>query len=177
MLGLYLAGHFVDPVRQRFDLLLPLCLLRGSQQFRTIRHKDGGMLPCVIGDESLLVDASDAFQGPDIEGVLGAAVAGAFGDELAVGLLVGFGLLEGCDLRLGQDQALPQPSWPRALSAGASWSADHGAARPSAPRTARSTFPAWPVRWRPASGHEAGWSIAIAATAASISGGARFFKD
>ncbi len=52
------------------------------------------------------VDASDAFQGPDIEGVLGAAVAGAFGDELAVGLLVGLGLFEGCHLRLGQDQAL-----------------------------------------------------------------------
>jgi hypothetical protein len=42
-------------------------------------------------DEGLLVDASDAFQGPDTEGVLGAAVAGAFGDELAVGLLVGLG--------------------------------------------------------------------------------------
>ena len=56
-------------------------------------------------DESLLVDASDAFQGPDIERVLGAAVAGAFGDELAAGLLVGLGLFQGYDLRLGQDQA------------------------------------------------------------------------
>ena len=56
-------------------------------------------------DVGLLVDASDAFQGPDIEGVL-AAISRAFGDEFAVGLLVGLGLLEGCDLRFGQDQAV-----------------------------------------------------------------------
>lgn len=46
-------------------------------------------------DEGLLVDASDAFQRADIEGVLGAAVTGAFGDEFAVGLLVGLGFFEG----------------------------------------------------------------------------------
>ena len=65
-------------------------------------------------DEGLLVDASDALERPDVEGVLGAAVSRAFGDEFAVGLLVGLGLLEGGDLRFGQDQAVPRPSWPRA---------------------------------------------------------------
>ena len=57
-------------------------------------------------DEGLLVDAPDALQGADIEGVLGAAIAGAFGVELAMGLLVGLGLLEGGELALGEDQAL-----------------------------------------------------------------------
>ena len=36
------------------------------------------------------------------------AIARAFGDEFAVGLLVGLGLLEGGDLGLGEDQAAPQ---------------------------------------------------------------------
>ena len=65
-------------------------------------------------DKGLLIDAPDALERPDIEGVLGAAVARAFGDEFAVGLLVGLGLLEGGDLGFGQDQAAPQPSSPRA---------------------------------------------------------------
>ena len=54
-------------------------------------------------DEGLLIDAPDPFESPDIEGVLGAAVARAFRDKFAMGLLVGLGLFQGCDLRLGQD--------------------------------------------------------------------------
>ena len=57
-------------------------------------------------DEGLLVDASDALERPDVEGVLGAAVARAFGDEFAMGLLVGLGFFQGRDLRLGEDQAV-----------------------------------------------------------------------
>ena len=51
-------------------------------------------------DEGLLIDAADALQRADIEGVLGAAIAGAFALELAVGLLVGLGLLQRGDLAL-----------------------------------------------------------------------------
>jgi hypothetical protein len=106
-----------------------------------------------------------------------AAAPRTFGHEFAVGFLVGLGLLKGGDLRFGQDQAVPRPSSPRALSAGVSWSAGRGGARPSARRRAKPRSLAWPVRSRRAFGHEAGSSIAIAATAASISGGARFFKN
>ena len=57
-------------------------------------------------DEGLLVDAPDALERADVEGVLGAAVSRAFGDEFAVGFLVGLGFFQGCHLRLGQDQAV-----------------------------------------------------------------------
>jgi len=56
-------------------------------------------------DKGLLVDPTHALQRANIEGVLGAAVAGAFALELAMRLLVGLGLLERDDLRLGQDEA------------------------------------------------------------------------
>ena len=87
-------------------------------------------------DEGLLVDAADALQRADIERVLRAAIAGAFGLELAMGLLVGLGLLQRGELASVRISA-PAPSWPRAPSAGASWSPGRGAARSSAPRTAR----------------------------------------
>jgi len=55
-------------------------------------------------------------------------------------------------------------------------SAGRGAARPSARQRAKPISLAWRVRSTLAFGHEAGWSIAIATTAASISGSTRFFK-
>jgi len=55
-------------------------------------------------DERLLVDPADALQRADIECVLGAAIAGAFGVELAVGFLVGLGLLQRGELTFRQDQ-------------------------------------------------------------------------
>ena len=58
-------------------------------------------------DEGLLVDPPDALQRADIEGVLGPAIARALALELAVRLLVGLGLLQRGDLRLGQQD---QPS-------------------------------------------------------------------
>ena len=47
------------------------------------------------------IDAADALQGADIEGVLGAAIAWAFGLELAVRFLVGLGLFQGGQLGFG----------------------------------------------------------------------------
>ena len=57
-------------------------------------------------DEGLLIDAANALQRADVEGVLRAAIAGAFGLELAVRLLVGLGLLQRGELALGEDEAL-----------------------------------------------------------------------
>src|SRR5262245_11870094 len=54
----------------------------------------------------LLVDASNALQVADIERILGTAVARMLALELAVRLLLGLGLLQRNDLRLGQHQAL-----------------------------------------------------------------------
>src|SRR5499433_3640114 len=57
-------------------------------------------------DDSLLIDPADALQGTDVKGILRAAIAGAFALELAMRLLVGFGLLERGDLGLGQQDAI-----------------------------------------------------------------------
>ena len=56
----------------------------------------------------------DPLQVADIEGVLGAAVAGMLALELAMGLLLGLGLLQRGELALGQDQAVLGDSWPPA---------------------------------------------------------------
>src|SRR5262249_30538959 len=53
-------------------------------------------------DDGLLIDPADTLQGADIEGVLGAAIAGTFALELAMRFLVGLGFLEGGDLGFGQ---------------------------------------------------------------------------
>ena len=52
------------------------------------------------------MDAADAFERADIEAVLGAAIARAFADELAMRRLVGLGLSRGGDPGLGDDQLL-----------------------------------------------------------------------
>ena len=57
-------------------------------------------------DDGLLVDPPDALQRADIERVLRPAIARALALELAVRFLVGLGLLERGDLRLGQQNAL-----------------------------------------------------------------------
>ena len=66
-------------------------------------------------DERLLVDAPDPLQVADIERILGAAVARMLALELAMGLLLRLGLFQRDELGLGQDQALPQRSWPPVL--------------------------------------------------------------
>jgi hypothetical protein len=66
-------------------------------------------------DERLLVDAPDPLQVANIERVLGAAVARMLALELAMRLLLGLGLFQRDKLGLGQDQALPQRSWPPVL--------------------------------------------------------------
>ena len=57
-------------------------------------------------DHGLLIDPAHALQGADIKRILGAAIAGAFALELAMGFLVGLGLLERGDLRLGQQNPI-----------------------------------------------------------------------
>jgi len=52
-------------------------------------------------DESLLVDAANTLQIADIERILSAAIARMLALELAVRLLLGLGLLQRNDLRLG----------------------------------------------------------------------------
>lgn len=57
-------------------------------------------------DGGLLVDTAYPLQGADVEGVLRDAIAGVLAFELAVGLLVGLGLLQRDKLGLGQHAAL-----------------------------------------------------------------------
>ena len=57
-------------------------------------------------DEGLLIDAAHALHVADIEGVLGAAIAGTFALELAVDLLFGLGFLQRHDLGFGEDKAV-----------------------------------------------------------------------
>src|SRR5271166_3459387 len=57
-------------------------------------------------DEGLLIDASHALHIADIEGVLGAAIAGVLAFELAMGFFFGFGFLQGRKLGLGEDDAV-----------------------------------------------------------------------
>src|SRR5438128_2159328 len=57
-------------------------------------------------DDGLLIDPAHPFEGADIEGVLGTAIARTFALELAMRLLVGLGLLERGDLRLGEQDAI-----------------------------------------------------------------------
>jgi hypothetical protein len=66
-------------------------------------------------EEGLLIDAPDALEGSDVEGVLGAAVAGAFGVELAVGFLVGLGFLQGRRAGFRLESSAPAPFWLPAL--------------------------------------------------------------
>src|SRR5262245_41015664 len=56
--------------------------------------------------ESLLVTAPNSLQIAYIERILGAAVTRMLALELAMGLLLGLGLFQRDDLRLGQHQAL-----------------------------------------------------------------------
>src|SRR6516165_6798803 len=79
-----------------------------------IGRRDGRLAVIELGkaylgigvDEGLLVDASNALQVADIERILGAAVTWMLALELAVRLLLGLGLFQRDDLRLGQHQAL-----------------------------------------------------------------------
>src|SRR5215471_4806897 len=57
-------------------------------------------------DHGLLIDPAHTLQRADIEGVLSAAITGAFALELAVRFLVGLSLLEGSNLGFGQQDAI-----------------------------------------------------------------------
>src|SRR6516225_640743 len=126
-------------------------------------------------DEGLLVDPPDALQGADVEGVLRPAIAWALALELAVRLLVGLGLFERGDLRLGEQDAILRHLGLERLQAQlhrgqvvALPDAAHPAGEIDNPRrfTASDTR-TWP---------QAGCSIASATTASSISIGVRFFR-
>src|SRR5690242_11144484 len=56
-------------------------------------------------DEGLLIDPANALQITDIERILGAAIAWMLALELTMSLLLGLGLFQRHDLRLGQHQA------------------------------------------------------------------------
>src|SRR5262249_6776595 len=81
----------------------------GSTRIEQIGRRDGrlavvelGKAYLGVGDEGLLVDASNTLQIADIERILGAAVTWMLALELAVSLLLGLGLFQRDDLRLGQ---------------------------------------------------------------------------
>jgi len=57
-------------------------------------------------DDGLLIDPADTLQSADIEGILGTAITRTFALEFAVRFFVGFGLLEGGDLGLGQQDPI-----------------------------------------------------------------------
>src|SRR5215472_13355276 len=126
-------------------------------------------------DEGLLIDPPDPLQGADIEGVLSATIAGAFAVELAVRLLVGFGLLESGDLGFGQQDAILRQlgfsALRRCLIEVRSWRC-HTQRTPAGEIDRPCRFRASDTRTWP----QAGCSIASATAACSISIGVRFFN-
>jgi hypothetical protein len=66
-------------------------------------------------EESLLVDAPDALERADVEGILRAAVARAFARELTVRRLVGFGFFQRTEPDSRSTPSLPVRAWPPAL--------------------------------------------------------------
>ena len=72
---------------------------RGDRRLAVVELGEGHLGVGV--DKGLLIDPADALQRTDIEGVLRPAIARALALELAMRLLVGLGLLERGDLRLG----------------------------------------------------------------------------
>ena len=77
---------------------------RGDRRLAVVELGEGHLGVGV--DKGLLIDPADALQRTDIEGVLRPAIARALALELAMRLLVGLGLLERGDLRLGQQDAI-----------------------------------------------------------------------
>src|SRR5262249_49772317 len=77
---------------------------RGDRRLAVIELDEGHLGVGV--DDRLLIDPAHALERADVEGVLGTAIAGTLALELAVRLLIGLGLLERDDLRLGQQDAL-----------------------------------------------------------------------
>src|SRR5262249_51423528 len=76
---------------------------RGDRRFAIIELGEGDFGGV---DHGLLVDPAHTLQGPDVKGILSAAITRAFALELAVRFLVGLGLLESGDLGLGQQDAI-----------------------------------------------------------------------
>ena len=79
-------------------------ICRGDRRLAIIKLGEANLGVGVDG--GLLVDAADALQVADVEGILGAAIARVLALELAMSLLLGLSLLQRDDLRLGQRQAL-----------------------------------------------------------------------
>ena len=115
------------------------------------------------------------FMCADIEGVLGAAIAGTFALELAVDLLLGLGLLQRHDLGFGEDKAL------LAILASSALSRVLGVRQIVRNQTVRTPngeidkpcfFSSLATRTWP----QVGCSIASATAAASTSGATRFLR-
>src|SRR3954463_557055 len=78
-----------------------------SRRERRLAIVELGANDLAVGvDEGLLVDAPDPLHVADIECVLGAAIARMLALELAMRLLLGLGLFQRNDLRLGQHQTV-----------------------------------------------------------------------
>src|SRR6516225_7978254 len=108
-------GAKIDEVRFALGQLPGVRIVEGNTVLTTSRQALSALLAVVqlgegdfgIGvDHRLLIDPAHPLQSADIEGVLGTAITWAFAVELAVRFLVGFGFLEGGDLRLGQQDAI-----------------------------------------------------------------------
>src|SRR5271165_4135373 len=127
-------------------------------------------------DEGLLVDAPDALERPDVEGVLTRRSIPGIRRRIRHGPPCRPWPSRGRRPALRSGSGRPEPSWASSALSRCFMSAGRGAARPSARQRAKPISLAWRVRSTLAFGHEAGWSIAIATTAASISGSTRFFK-
>src|SRR6476646_5278842 len=134
---------------------------------------------CDLGvgvDEGLLIDSPDPFHVADVECVLRAAVAWALALELAMGFLLRLGAFERLHLGLGEHQApcaiLDSKAFSRCFMVVRSWRCQTQrtpAGEIDRPCLASSLATrSWP---------QAGWSTAIATTAASMSGAVRFFRS
>ena len=79
--------------------------VRGHQGVASVVELGVGDLGVGV-QERLLVDASHALEGADVEGVLRAEIAWVFGLDLAVFLFLLLGLLQGDQLAFGEDPAV-----------------------------------------------------------------------
>ena len=127
-------------------------------------------------DQGLLVDASDALQRADIGRCPGRRNSRGIRRRTRRGPPCRPWLSRERRPALRSGSGRPEPSSPRAPSAGASWSAGRGAARPSVRRTARWIIPCLASSLATCVCPQAGWSIAMATTASSIAGATRFFR-
>ena len=126
-------------------------------------------------DEGLLTDAAHALHVADVEGILGAAIAGMLAFELAMGFFFGFGFLQGRKLGLGEDDAswatLASRAFRRFFIVSRSWRC-HTQRTPAGDTVSPRFLSSLAIRTCP----KAGCSMASATMAVSISSATRFLS-